>query len=287
MLKPLSPSELDTLAASGRVLFFLDYDGTLATIRKNPDRGRLPARRKKTLQKLARLPGVTVALISGRTLASLKKMLPSSRILYAGNHGFELEGLGEKRIHPAAVAARETLKRIARGLLKDYRALPGILMENKVYTLCVHYGALCPADVFRAKAILMRQIRREHAERQMTVCEGKKVWEIHPAAECNKGTTVLWLFARIFAAQPGHILPVYIGDDLPDEPAFRALGNRGYTIRVTGNPKERSKAAYALSSINKVFGFLEAFIRRRKIFTPFSAVHTPTANTAGSKGQRR
>jgi trehalose-phosphatase len=264
MLKILSPSKLDALAASGRILFFLDYDGTLAPIRKDPDRGHLTSRRKKTLQKLAGLPGVTVALISGRTLASLKKMLPSSRILYAGNHGFELEGLGEKRIHPAAVAARATLKRIARGLLKEYRALPGILMENKIYTLCIHYGALRPAAARRARAILMKQIRREHAGRQMTVCEGKKVWEIHPAAECDKGTTVLWLFARIFAARPGHILPVYIGDDLPDEPAFKALGNRGCTIRVTGNPKERSKAAYALSSISEVFEFLEEFIRRRK-----------------------
>jgi len=71
----------------------LDYDGTLSPIAPHPDLAVIPPETKKVLARLARMPDVFVAIISGRGVNNVKQMVGIEGITYAGNHGLEI-------IHP-------------------------------------------------------------------------------------------------------------------------------------------------------------------------------------------
>lgn len=263
-MKTLTDHEIRQIAEAPALLICLDYDGTLTPIVKNPEKGVLNASGKKLLQTLKKLPGIKIALLSGRSLGSLKKMVRIPGIVYAGNHGFELDGFKMKRVHPAALAAKSTMTRIAKKLKDNYRTLPGILIENKTYSLSIHYRRIPSSEIPSAKSILLRTLRPFLKRSKVAMTDGKKVWEIRPAAEWNKGTTLVWLFARIFAERPGHIHPIYIGDDLTDEDAFKVLKKRGTVIKVTEDPNERSHASHRLRSPGEVFRFLKKIIAYRR-----------------------
>ena len=84
---------------------------------------------------------------------------------------------------------------------------------------------------------------------------GKMVWEIRPAGVWNKGKAVIWVWKRLAKRS----VPIYIGDDVTDEAAFKALKGKGITIRV--GYKKGSKAAYYLDSPREVLGFLKKLNR--------------------------
>ncbi len=263
-MKQLTDPIIRQIAGAPGLLICLDYDGTLTPIVKNPAKGVLSASGRNLLRALKKLQGVRIALISGRSLKSLKKMVRVPGMIYAGNHGFELEGFGMKRVHPAALATRSVMRRIVGKLKTDCRLIPGLLIENKTYSLSVHYRRLPAKEIPAAKSLLLKSIGPFLKSSQVILTDGKKVWEIRPAAEWNKGTTLVWLFARVFSEGPGHIHPLYIGDDLTDEDAFKALKNRGTVIKVTGKQKEHSHAVYRLRSPREVLEFLKKIIIYRQ-----------------------
>jgi trehalose 6-phosphate phosphatase len=85
---------------------------------------------------------------------------------------------------------------------------------------------------------------------------GKKVFEIQPAISWHKGRAVLWLLEQLDLDRPG-IVPLYIGDDITDEHAFRALSGRGLGIAVRDHESRPTAADYALAGPGEVKGFLE------------------------------
>ena len=82
------------LLMSPRILIGCDFDGTLAPIVAHADDARLPASTLAVLQRLISFPGVTLAFISGRSLADLQQRVNLAGALYAGNHGLEMTGQG-------------------------------------------------------------------------------------------------------------------------------------------------------------------------------------------------
>src|SRR5436190_889820 len=82
------------IAAAGRVLLFLDFDGTLAPIVPDPHEARLPLRAREAMKALVRQPGVTLAIVSGRSLSDVRSRVGLEEAIYAGNHGFEIAGKG-------------------------------------------------------------------------------------------------------------------------------------------------------------------------------------------------
>lgn len=239
-----------------QILLFLDYDGTLSPIAKTPTQAVLPAETKDALWRLAKKLKSKMTIISGRSLKDIKNILGIKGIIYVGNHGLEIEG--PKIKFEGLVSAQ--IKKIIKILLEKIRlklgSIDGVMIEDKSLTLSIHYRLAQEKDLpFITKTI--EELSAPHLLRKrIKVNHGKKVIEIKPQVDWDKGKAVLWLMAReCLILEDTRILPIYIGDDVTDEDAFRALKNKGITIFV-GAPKP-SEAKYYLKDTEEVLKFLK------------------------------
>ncbi len=216
------------LKAREKVALFLDYDGTLVHIRKDPSKCVLPDPLKTFLRKLAASKRFYPVIMSGRSLKNVRKMAGVRGICYGGNHGFDVAGPGLRYTHPAALRARPCVIRLKRLLKIGTRGIKGVLIEDKFLSISLHYRSVKEKDVPRVFRAFDEASRPFVGKKLLSLQRGKKVLELVPPAEWNKGFAVLWLLRRLDKG----FYPVYIGDDLTDETAFRALKSRGLTLKV-------------------------------------------------------
>ncbi|MBI3313668.1 MAG: trehalose-phosphatase [Candidatus Omnitrophica bacterium] len=250
-------NEIEGQLKAKDVLLFLDYDGTLTPITDFPFLAQLSPPQKTLLRDLLPLQTVTLAIVSGRSLNDVKELIDISGLIYAGNHGLEVEGPGIHYVHAGALNAKKLLENITLQLETALGTLDGIFVENKVLTLSVHYRQLQEQNIDSARTLFFKIIYPYLEKFQVVLTEGKKVWEVRPAVEWNKGKAVLWLYDQILEKSPSdQIFAIYLGDDWGDEAAFKALKYRGAGVRVTENPDEPSHADYFLSSPDEVLEFL-------------------------------
>jgi trehalose 6-phosphate phosphatase len=249
--------------AGKHTVLFLDYDGTLAPIAEKPGGVSLPSETKDTLWELAKILGCKLAIISGRELGDLKKMVDIQDIVYAGNHGLEIEGPKINFKSPITQQMRLDIKSIKKVASRRLSKVKGILIEDKGLTLSVHYRLVVEADVPLVKEVLKNVTQTHLIRKRIRVKPGKKVFEIRPPIEWDKGKVVLWLLARQqFLLGNKKISAVYIGDDVTDEDAFKALRGKGITIFV-GKPKD-TYADYYLRDTDEVLKFLKMFLKLQK-----------------------
>ena len=240
---------------------FLDYDGTLTSIRSRPEAARLPVNTRHLLEELSRQPGIWVAVVSGRALLDLKRKVGIKGICYVGNHGLELQGPKLRHINPVAQKSQPLLKRIARLLKRALKPIVGAWVEDKGLTLAVHYREVKPQDKLAVRNLFHEVVRPYREQQQVRVTAGKQVFEVRPPVRWTKGTVVQWLLARREALRSGAtILPIYIGDDQTDEDAFEALRGRGICIAV-GASNPLTRAQYRVSSPDEVVRFLKLLLR--------------------------
>jgi trehalose 6-phosphate phosphatase len=207
---------------SGALVLLLDFDGTLAPIVARPELAEIPAGTRAALAALMEAPGVQVAVVSGRGLADVRERAAIPGIAYAGNHGMEIEGAGLHRIHPEAAAARPVLEAVAAALEPAVSAVPGAFVEDKGLTLSVHFRL---ADTAREAEVREAVHAAADGRPELRVTEGKKVLEVRPRVEWDKGRAVLFLLEHMRPPEGAPVL--YLGDDRTDEDAFRALAGRG------------------------------------------------------------
>jgi trehalose-phosphatase len=229
-------------AADPRVLL-LDFDGTLVRLRKNPLDAKLSEHAKKILQRLAGLPQVSIAIISGRSAGVVQKLAGVEEVGYFGLHGSEEPGV------PPAVSGEErralhSAKRIVRKRLREFA---GVGIEDKGLGFAVHYRGAGHAAVRGANQALLATVAPlRHA---LDIHNGKKVWEVLPRQIAGKGSAV-----RKMVDQFPHTAGVlYIGDDEPDEKAFAALEGH-ITVRV-GKFRE-TRARFYLRNPSEVLRLL-------------------------------
>src|SRR3989338_5019146 len=230
----------------------LDYDGTLTPLRKHPKLARLSPNRKSFLRQLASRSGTKLAIISGRKLSSVKRMVGLRNIIYIGNHGFEIEAGGRRWIHPAAKGFMSLLKK-AKRTLKNKLPYQGMFVEDKGLTVSVHYRALTK-KVFPAFNKLFSRVVKPWLGR-IKITHGKKVFEIRPPVDWNKGKAVKWV---INALKLKDYQPIYIGDDVTDEDAFRALKSKGITLHVGGG---KTSAKMRVKNVKGVYRYLRGLIK--------------------------
>jgi trehalose-phosphatase len=250
-------------ALRGKFIYlFLDYDGTLAPIADTPRGAVTPGRIKKLLLRLSEMPDCAVAIVSGRKLSDLERRIRLKNIVYAGNHGFEIKGPKIKFESPVPARYRRSLEEIKAGLRRQLSAIKGAVVEDKGFSLGVHYRLAAGKDIPAVKNIFYAATLIHEVRNIITVKTGKMALEIRPSMPWDKGRVVLWLLGRQLFAMRNRkkkILPVYIGDDTTDEDAFESLKGRGMTIFV-GKPK-KTKARFYLKDTEEVAEFLEGILK--------------------------
>lgn len=241
--------EIVRRAGERRVAVFLDYDGTLTPIVDRPDLAVLADATREVLVRLAKT--CPVAIVSGRDLADVRERVGIDGLFYAGSHGFDIAGPNALRhAHPDAFDAQPSLAAAGQELARATRGLEGVLIESKRFAIAVHYRLVSDEDVPKVERAVAH-VAGEHPALRRT--SGKKVFELRPALEWDKGRAVLWLVKLL----GDDALPIYIGDDDTDEDAFRALADRGAGIAVIEAPRETA-ARYRLRDPDEVREFLGA-----------------------------
>jgi len=234
-------------------LLMVDYDGTLAPLRLNRMDARLPPRNFEALSALSARRDTTLIVISGRGMDELSELTAGLSITLIGEHGWVTRDVGgavREAPLPAAVAkglaeAESTAR--AHGL--------GPRLERKRTGVVLHLRDLPPeqASVLDARArALWKPILTAYAIRLDPIHGGLEL----RASGRNKGTAALERLAQ----EPPQTLPVYVGDDLADEDAFRAVRAKGFGLRV-GPDTAPTNASGRLPSLEAVSLFLEEWLR--------------------------
>jgi trehalose 6-phosphate phosphatase len=231
---------------------FLDYDGTLTPIVSHPEKAFLSDSMRQTLRMLAtRTP---VAILSGRELEDVRTRVGIHGIIYAGSHGFDIAGLRGLR-RQEATKFLPALDAAEKELREKLAGIAGALIERKRVSIAAHYRSVNESD-FPELERAVSEVAARH--RELRTMDGKKVYELLPNTDWDKGKAVLWLLEHLGLECPD-ARPIYIGDDRTDEDAFRALRRRGIGILVSEEPRP-SAATYSLGNPSEVERFLRELV---------------------------
>jgi trehalose-phosphatase len=241
------------------IFLFLDYDGTLTPIVEKPEHAIIPKETKDLLRELSKIPHCKIAVISGRSIKNIRRLVGLSNIIYGGNHGLELAGPQVRFKSSISKKHSSILKKIGRILHNKLRFVKGVLIENKGLSLSVHYRLVSNRNVKLVRRIFCEVTAINFWRNEIRVRMGKKVLEVCPPVKWNKGKAVLWLLRHTSFAENIPVLPIYIGDDTTDEDAFKILKDSGLTVFV-GKPT-KSHAQYYVKDTSDVLNFLRMIIK--------------------------
>lgn len=240
--------------ADHRLAVFLDYDGTLAPIAPHPDLAVIEPETRRAIDELA--AQCFVAVVSGRDVEDVREKVGLQSLVYAGSHGFDIAGAGGKQSEQASRDHLAALDALTADLQRKLGGLPGLLLERKRFSLAVHIRQV-PAEHHDE---VERAVVAALADRPLLrLMRGKKVFEIQPAVNWNKGKAVEWLI-RFLNGAASNLLPIYLGDDTTDEDAFVALADQGIGIVVAG-AERATHADYRLDDTGEVRAFIEFLVR--------------------------
>jgi trehalose 6-phosphate phosphatase len=198
---------------------FTDIDGTISQVARIPSEAFIAESARESLRVL----GSTIAIvgaITGRGAEDAAGMLGLEGTVVIGNHGYERLQGGERLIHPSALGSRASVSACTAaisGIVDTTPRLNGVVVENKDLSASVHYRLV--EDQGRTIELLTQLVRAIAELHELNVTEGKLVIEIRPRAVVNKGTAIHDIAQELELAGV-----VYLGDDVTDVDAFRALG---------------------------------------------------------------
>ena len=240
---------IEPLLAAPRLLAAFDYDGTLVPIAPTPEEAVAGPATRRTLAALARLPGTRVAVVSGRPVAQLRRLMGDAAVWLVGLHGLETAAPGaapRPRLDAdASAAALAPLRAVAAELAERH---PGVRVEDKGPTLALHTRLAGRPD-----ATLAGGAFREAAAAVpgYEVMAGKEVLEARPAG-VHKGGAVAELLASWSEAGGEEPAVLYVGDDVTDEDAFRELGRAPLSVTVQVGGSGETRACYRLDEQREV-----------------------------------
>jgi trehalose 6-phosphate phosphatase len=204
--------------------YFFDVDGTLVDIADAPGGAGSDGDVRRLLVELYQATGGAVALISGRSLGDIDRLVPDLRLPAAGQHGIERrDAAGRVSRHASPSADLETVRR---GLAAAAARHPGLVVEDKGLSLALHYRR---APRLAGYAHRLVRSLLAGAGGVYGVQAGKRVVEVKPAGK-DKGVAVLeFMQEDPFRGRT----PVFVGDDSTDEDAFETVNRlHGHSVKV-------------------------------------------------------
>ncbi len=241
-----------------RPLVLLDFDGTLAEFDLDPATITLTPSRQILLQALGRRTDLSAGLVSGRRIADLRERIPSAATMFlAGLHGLEIEGPGIHFAHHAVALAAPGLSLLSKDLRRAVKPLPGVLVEDKTYSIVMHVRGASKADRLHAITRFNALAEPLLSEGTVRLQPGDQVFELLPNIDWAKGDAVRAIIRQVETDTKETVWPVYIGDDATDEDAFEAIGTNGLTIAVGKRP---ARASFQIDDPAAVECFLRAIL---------------------------
>ncbi len=237
-LRPPSPHLADHHWA-----WFLDVDGTLLDIEEHPDLVSADRRLQELLRRLVDVYDGAVALISGRSLEQLDTIFGALGIAAAASHGLELRPASGPITNLAQAVPAVQSRRIAEFVASH----PGLVMERKPFSIGVHY---------RARPELEQEVRDQIGRIQADLKDafklqhGKMMVELLPLA-ANKGSAIRTFMKKL----PFHgRRPVFLGDDVTDEPGFAVVNEMGgLSVRIGESAETAAKWRLANVSETRIW----------------------------------
>ena len=196
----------------------LDIDGTILDIAPSPRQVWVPTGLQRLLSRLAELTDGALALVSGRSINDIDLVFSPLQLPTIGVHGAEMRLSGDAEVQARVAPLSKALKR---KLATVNELGPGILVEDKGYSLALHYrlAADKEPEVLAAVGAICATMPQEAVE----ILPGKLVVDIKPAG-INKGSAVSELMRHPpFRGRK----PIFIGDDTTDVPVFRIIPKFG------------------------------------------------------------
>jgi len=228
------------------IALFLDVDGTLLEIAATPDRVRVPASLRNTLQLTCERQQGALALFSGRSLRQVDELFSTCVLPVSGMHGIEVRLPGGKVLRPEIDPAVLDPARRWLGILQEQNR--ALVLEDKGLALAMHYR-LAPGLASEVE-VVMNEMAAELG-RSFVLRQGKCVYELMPCGFDERTALETFMREREFAGRT----PVFIGDDGFDEPAFEAVNEMGgHTVRV--GDLAQTAARYRFSSVSTVVAWL-------------------------------
>ncbi len=251
--------QLVALAVScPKLLLMMDYDGTMVPIEERPENARPGSGLLRALRRAATKRQLVIAVISGRDIKDLRKILPVPGIYLAGCHGAEhFHPGGEDWLVVDPLKLAPVLAKIAGLGLECINGEAGFFLERKRTAVTLHYRQAEPSAALRVLANFITAAQRLVKESDLELRPGKKVLEIGPRA-VNKGGAVQHL-RRIY---PDHY-PIYLGDDATDEDAFTVIHGQGTGVLVS-DTAQPTAACLRLQEPKEVLKFLQILSARCK-----------------------
>jgi trehalose-phosphatase len=213
--KPLLQKTVGDFVAHPTVLIALDFDGTLAPLVDDPEDSRMMSPSRDALEALTPLPGVVVALVSGRAIDSLLRVAdPLKEWFLVGSHGIEVVPPHMKDSYAA-----ENL--VPPGLRQAFQRL-----EVKAFGLALHTRGV--GDGVSQAASKAATAACQQWSEDLSIRRG------HGIVECSVQNVTKRDGLQAIMVQSGASSTLFAGDDLTDEDGFAALGPRDVAIRVGG-----------------------------------------------------
>lgn len=253
MIKLESKDFVDIIKDKKKLLFIFDYDGTLTPLVEHHGDAIFTKEKKEILNKLYELNSsnldIKMAIVTGRTLKSLKKMLREGleqNILLIGTHGAEI---GEEIQHSKHTAQLKEIK-------ANFANEEHIAFEEKILALTIHYKKHPDKIKLRERLIAAWEKHQDIFRIQ----EGHDVFEYLPK-DINKGIAIDHLHKQY----PDHFL-MYFGDDLTDNFAFSKVNeHKGLSIQVQDKLKEQ-EANYQIHDVEETYKLINEFLATKLIY---------------------
>ncbi|MGL4285468.1 MAG: trehalose-phosphatase [Phreatobacter sp.] len=214
---------------------YFDFDGTLVDIADTPEEVILPPSLTPDLTRLQHRLGGAVAVVTGRHLADIARMIAPARLAGSGLHGLEFSFATTGPVEPLPPAIAPALLARAVALAASH---PGVRLEYKGPILAVHFRQAPEAGpaLLNALAHLLVELNLDHHLK-----EGRAVIEVIP-----NGTSKATALREIMRRQPfAERIPIMIGDDRADEDAFTvAEAAGGFGLKVAGEHFRHADAAF-------------------------------------------
>ncbi len=226
----------------GEASLFLDFDGTVVDIAPRPDAVRVSAKLRLVLERLLERLDGRLAILTGRSAADVEQMLHPLSLAIGGHHGLEMPNDDSSTSIERPAQLDELVEELKR-LQQEY---PGVLVEEKPLGIALHYRQAPGAEEACRVAI-----ERAAMWSGFEIQPGKMVFDLKPCG-VDKGVAL----RRLMKQRPfSGTTPVFLGDDLTDEPAFIAAQELGGAGVIVGK-RAPTAAQYRLRSVSETLEWL-------------------------------